>query len=173
MAELHKKNREELLRHYASKEIHTYLQLDCFVGACDDAVTNPDKDEDALFASVVDELRSGGPAIRIQVPEGTSKIDTIRAVRKLLVWIEEQYYLLWEAGPHIWTESLEELNARDTETLQEFYVLLQQHLNAPYIEKNFEQVPDEVYARWEESARHVETILTHRLGCEEFERRFP
>jgi hypothetical protein len=90
---LHKHmHKAELLKHYAQKNTHHYLQLDAFVGvAPGDPFMWTDQDGDCVMCGVTPELRSGTVGVRVQILEGTSREDASRTLSKLLDGLDDAY----------------------------------------------------------------------------------
>lgn len=80
---------EELLSHYAAREVRRYLQLDGFGISEPDDFMRPDADGHALTAGVADELRASGPdlKVRVQIHESTEPQEATAILAKLLDWL--------------------------------------------------------------------------------------
>ena len=85
------KVKKELLKHYASGDIHKFLQLDgWYVDYESDAVVRPDEDGDWLSMTNTRELRHSPPdlAVRVLIHEGTKHEDAVRLLKKLTEWFD-------------------------------------------------------------------------------------
>ncbi len=87
----------ERLEHYATGDVHAFTQLDAFIDkAHNDPIYQGDEAHDVLYQTNTYELRHSGSdlAVRIQIHEGTSHKDAVRAVTKLLSWLESEPNML-------------------------------------------------------------------------------
>jgi hypothetical protein len=83
----------ELLEHYGRKDPCTFQQYDAFTGVePGDCIVRPDNDGDCLFAGITEELMSGVWSVRVFVTDGTSKADALRALKKIIAWMESGEY---------------------------------------------------------------------------------
>ena len=88
-----KGRKRELLEHYATGDVHAFAQLDAFIDVLpqdDDCMMQSDPDEDCIFKSSTYELRHSGKdlAVRILIHEGTTHVDAVRTITKLLNWLK-------------------------------------------------------------------------------------
>lgn len=102
--------KKELLDHYARRAPQTFYQYDCFVNIGEgDCVMQPDEDGDTTFTSVTYELMSGVPVRVLINPEGATKGDVLRALCKIMEFIDKDGFKFHE-------EKLAEAEAVQVET---------------------------------------------------------
>jgi hypothetical protein len=93
--------KDELLAKYAegSRVVRGFLQLDGWriAPGDEDHIMQPDADGDACFSRSTYELRAspGNLVVRVQIHEGAQKEETLRLLRKLTDWLEQD----WESMP--------------------------------------------------------------------------
>ncbi len=78
-----------LLTKYAEKKPTTFGQLDAFVIGKDggDDVMRPDPDGDCLMGGITTDLMDGAD-VRILIRRGTSGVNAVRLIGKLVEWLE-------------------------------------------------------------------------------------
>ncbi len=80
--------RARRLAAYATKPLQTLVQVDVWQhGAPGDPSVVPDEDGDCLLSSITNDFRNFD-GVRVQFPPGRSREDIIRALDKVMHWIE-------------------------------------------------------------------------------------
>lgn len=75
------------LAHYDTKPLNSFKQVDAFLDWEGDTMFPPDKDGDNIFSGWTEELMEHAQ-VRILIRKGIKRDDAVRALRKMLVWIE-------------------------------------------------------------------------------------
>ena len=74
--------KQELLKHYATREPAPFYQMDTFLDSKGDCVINGDADGNGITARVTFELMQG-PSVRVLVSPKTSEEDALRLLKKV------------------------------------------------------------------------------------------
>lgn len=82
-----RRNREELLAHYARRQVTEFVQYDGAADQKPDCAQTPDDDGDVVRMGRTTELMHGYP-VRVLVKPDTSPADAARLLRKMATTIE-------------------------------------------------------------------------------------
>ncbi len=81
----------ELLKHYSTREPQAFTQYDGWTRVePGDPIVDPDEDGDFFSSSETWELMYGAApfGVRVLITKGTETTDAVRALRKIVAWIE-------------------------------------------------------------------------------------
>lgn len=97
---MNKTLKTELLRHYAHCKPHRFLQVDANLDVSPlDSVTPGDSDGDSLTSGYVNELRTPGSTVRIQILAGTTQGEAVRVLGKMLELVKGMPASVYGDGP--------------------------------------------------------------------------
>ena len=88
----YRRSREELLVDAATKPIMHMVQFDVIQHAVSDSVLHADEDGDALLSSRRDDL-ARFTGVRVRFPTGYDRADALRALQKVILWLEDDAHL--------------------------------------------------------------------------------
>jgi hypothetical protein len=98
------KTKKELLEHYSTGDIHSFIQFDGWKMRQDqsDSVMKPDKNGYVWMAGYTEELRHSPKelAVRVLIHSGTSIDDTTKLLKGIIKWINRDKNLLEMADEH-------------------------------------------------------------------------